>query len=282
MTYEYFNSLNNGSIYKADLACCESYNIKEWNVKEYFKDAVGNVMICAPTNSGKSILVADVLNKIGKNYENIYLMSGTCDYQTSYDIIPKKNTINHFSEEFLQDLWESCSKNKVMKHNVVVIDDLIHCKNFQRSEMLKRIAISGRHVGISCFILSQAFTSVPLTIRSNVRLAICFDLDSLKEKQKFTSSYIGCAKNQRVAMMVYDKICKERYQCIVLELNKVGAKLEDKLFKYTAQIKKIKEKVKSEVIPKMDMSTSTQIDTGVQMIIPIKSRKKKIDTVGIF
>ena len=66
--------------------------------------------------------------------------------------------------------------------------------------------------------------------------AISFDLDAKKEREKFAQSYLS-AKNQRVGELIFDKIVKEKpYQCVVVEVYKNGAPVEEKVKKFVAKM----------------------------------------------
>ena len=123
-------------------------------------------------NSGKSVLCEELVKKlIDQDRIDICLvMSGSAGLNDDYtDILPSK-MIMPFSESMLDSLWKSqrATPAKERKHVLVVIDDALGTPEAFRSLTLQRIFSQGRHLYISCIIISQ-HTSYLLTtiIKSN-------------------------------------------------------------------------------------------------------------------
>ncbi|KAH9244350.1 hypothetical protein BASA81_018246 [Batrachochytrium salamandrivorans] len=196
----YLVTLNNGSIYKNDLIMAESYSIKEFE-PETIASMPGNMSITATTGAGKTKFIIDLLSKVHKQFDAIYLFSRTAKAQKDYNFIPRANIHDSYSEEFLVNLWQSHYNKKLVDQSAKLDKVLIVLKPLQRN---------------------------------NVRWAVAFDLDSKKEREKFVHSYLS-AKNARVGELLFSRIVKERpYQACVVEVYKNGAETEDKVKKYVA------------------------------------------------
>jgi len=261
MEEDYIKNLNKGSIYRNDLIIAENEfrKVEEWNMDETFEKVLGGFIgILAPTGSGKSYLLRDILSKIHKNYENIYLMCPTAKFQTVYDYFPDKNIIDHFDEEFLVNLFDERTKKferskkekKEVKKVMVILDDVVSDKEYTRSKIMDKLSISARPVGITIVILSQYFSRIKPMHRTNLRLFIGFDVDNMNELEKFTSESM-CNINKRVGRLLYKKITGEKkYQVCIVELYKLSVPMNEKVRKYTSRLDVPKFKIKEIVAEK--------------------------------
>lgn len=239
MEADYINNLNKRSIFRNDLVIAESdFNkIKEWNIEETFENIKGGFIgILAPSGSGKSYLLKDILSKIHKNYSKIYLMCPTARFQSIYDYFPDSNIIDHFDEEFLTNMFkqrvEKVERKKSPKKIMVILDDIIGDKEYLKSKILDKLAISARPVNITVIILSQYYSRIKSLHRANLMLFIGFDIDNMDELEKFTRGFM-CSVSKRSGRFLYKKITSEKkYQVCVVEIYKNSVAVEEKVKKY--------------------------------------------------
>ncbi len=248
----YINGLNNGSIYKADLIHANELHSK---IKDLDPTSIGEqcgcMSITAMTGAGKTILIKDLLSHNHGKYNKIYLISRTAKAQPIYDFIPRSNIRDNFDEEFLQKIYDSQSgarqrNNKKMPDPILIImDDIINDEKYKKSKVINNLFTEGRHYNISVWFLTQNFTSLKQLQRNNVKWAVSFCHDTALERDKFSSAYLS-TRNARTGRILFDKITKEKpYQCVVVEVYKVGVSPEEKIRKYTADPNVRKFKVKS-------------------------------------
>lgn len=233
----YFESLNKGSIYKADLEFANKYNIQDFDPHTIITQH-GLMNIVAPTNSGKTVFIVDCLSKIHKHYERVLMFSPTAKVQKIYDFLPRSHIYDHYDEQVLIDLYEDRKKQKEndipLEPTLIILDDIISSPEFIKSKIINKYAISGRHYFFTIFILSQNFTSLRPIIRNNACWSVSFDLDSYNERKKFCEQYLS-SKNNRVGMILFRKIIHEKpYQLVLIENYKVGVDVEEKVKKYIA------------------------------------------------
>ncbi len=136
-------------------------------------------------------------------------------------------------------------KPKKVDKILLILDDVIHLKAFRNSQLLRAIFQGGRHRDIKVIILSQRFTAIPPDMRTNIRWAISFDLDSAHERETFARNFISDI-NHKVGDLVFQKVVKEKkYQCIVVEAYKGGVGTVERTKKYIAPAEAKKFKIKS-------------------------------------
>ena len=233
---DYLNNLNNNSIYKNDYKLADSYNITDWDPSTITEDITGGLItICAPSGSGKSVLLKHILSEIHKKFENIYLMCPTAKLQDIYDFMPKHNIMDTFNEEFLQRIWDAQVRDKSNKQ-LIIMDDIIDLPEFKKSKKLDEMAHGFRHLNGYVILLSQDFNSIRPTLRKNARIAISFELPSKKEREKFTESYMSL-ENNHIGEILYKKLTGVKYQCVVCLNYMVGCPLDTKVKKFIANPK---------------------------------------------
>lgn len=256
MDDEYLNSVNKSSIYRNDIIYADKiFNDVETFDTSIFKDTDGICLIIAQTGSGKSVLTKHLLHDTHKSYDEIYLICKTAKLQPeTYNYIPDENILNNYSEAFMTDLWIRKTREKIdgkKTRTLIILDDFIGDKEYEKSNVIKDYAIGSRHLGISLIMLSQNFTSIKPIVRINTRIAIAFALESSKERDKFSETYLN-SKNKRVGSILFQKITKEApYQVIIVEVFRNGASEKEKIKKFIANpmIPKFKVKpIKSEYI----------------------------------
>lgn len=272
----YFESLNKGSIYRADIELANSYSIQEFDPMSIV-DSYGFISITAATGAGKTVLIKDLLSRIHKYYDSIYLISPTAKFQKMYNFIPKSNISEVFDEEFLNIIWNKSSNKKLSDQSckldkiLIILDDIIHDPLFKKSTAMKQFATGSRHLNISMWILTQNFTSIPPIIRNNIRISIAFDLDGKKEKEKFVSSYLS-SKNQRVGILLFERITKVKYQACIVEVYKSGEDVENKVKRYIAN-----PKIKEFKVKEVKMCSSSKTPSGAfEMLDGLSVRTRKV------
>jgi hypothetical protein len=234
---QYIKNISNKTIYKNNYLLAESYKIDEFNTED-MKDITGGVVaIIAPTNSGKSVLLKDLISKTKDNYQEFYLFSRTAKMQKFFDFFPRQFITDDFDEEKLSTIWEKQvelnEQGRSMPKILVILDDIIASPSYKKSKMLEECSISARHLNITVILLSQNFTSIKPIVRNNIRIAIAFQMASKKERDKFSEQFLS-ADNAMAGDLLLKRITGVKYQCIIVQVYKNGESLSDKVKRYIA------------------------------------------------
>ena len=199
------------------------------------KNLSGLIMICSPTATGKTYLLKDILHHIHEEYKNnITMFSGTAKLQDVYNFFPRKYIFDEYLEKEMEAIWEHQFKadKKERKKHLIILDDILHDKEFKNSKVFKKIATGGRHLDITIILLTQYLKAVGPIIRNNTRLFIAFETDSYKEREKIIDDFLSF-DTKGEGDIIYKEITKVPYQCMfvaVYQKNKMG-----KVYKYIAQ-----------------------------------------------
>ncbi len=227
-------------------------------VKELEKRKNFCITMTAKRNSGKSVLLKDLCHKIKKWYSQVYVFSLTAALQPDlFDFVKKENIINGFSEEKLEALWKSqdaeVTRLKKMKKDpddipkiLIIFDDIIASPLVRNSKMLKNIFVAGRHLHFASFFLTQGFKAIPPILRVNTDVALCFHLNSYDDRDAFSKQYLS-TKNNKIGMLIFDKITKTEYQALIVLNFKVGIDPQQYIRTYTASLN----------VPKFSMGNSS-------------------------
>ena len=109
-------------------------------------------------NSGKTVLISQLIHELldADRVDMLLVMSGSSGLNSDYSFLPK-GLVMPYSDAVLDRLWKrqkgvaQDDREKVL----VVLDDCLATPEAVHSPMLTKIYALGRHVSISCIIISQ-------------------------------------------------------------------------------------------------------------------------------
>eukprot|EP00745_Piridium_sociabile_P030731 TRINITY_DN50_c0_g3_i1.p3 TRINITY_DN50_c0_g3~~TRINITY_DN50_c0_g3_i1.p3 ORF type:complete len:204 (+),score=7.22 TRINITY_DN50_c0_g3_i1:2805-3416(+) len=150
-------------------------------------------LICGQTGCGKTIFVLDLLQTVYRNhFEHIVIFCPTLKYNKSYrerkfiwsdDEIYVVDPSNKLSEclEYFYRLFEGTT-------TLFIIDDCSAERDMvKKRNTLAKLAFSGRHAGISIWILTQKYNSVLKDFREQLKIIILF---FMKDRHSFEDCLI--------------------------------------------------------------------------------------------
>jgi hypothetical protein len=109
-------------------------------------------------NSGKTVIISELIRELiqQKRVDMVLVMSGSAGLNKDYGFLPKGLVIP-FNESTLYKLWErqKATPEERREKVLVVLDDCLATPEAVRSDIIMRIYALGRHVAISCIIISQ-------------------------------------------------------------------------------------------------------------------------------
>jgi len=199
--------------------------------------------------SGKTIALKNIVRDIRKRFTSVYLFSETAHYQESeYDFVPKSNKyegmkmdiVANIFEEQQQKILEKGKKSKKLPKPLLIFDDVIGDPKVRNDPTFKNIFVLGRHMGISCIVLSQSIggkAGLPLVVRSNLDACLCFFLHGEYDRELVVSQFLSI-KNKKDGHEFFKNVTTEEYTSLVMLLRKVsGRDYKDFCYKYVAKLK---------------------------------------------
>ena len=174
------------------------------------------IVISSLRHSGKSELARMLILKEKTKFQYIFVISPTNKCNCFYDFIDKKNIIDNYSDEWVNELFSKMEQLNLGKnekstdavHTLLVIDDSASGEGFKNSKSLEKLFTIGRHYFISTLVICQRIKSLSTTIRINTNFLIVGNLNQQSkkllldeytlatiEKEKFKQVYDTATKN---------------------------------------------------------------------------------------
>lgn len=153
----------------------------------------------APRNSGKTNVTVDSLidkNKFRGKFDEIIIWSKTfrLDPKWSKVSIDDDNVFTEWdvnqARNILLDLIEDAEErqraHKPLRKVLLIFDDMLseNIMNKQQAGPMEEIAAAGRHSGVSCIIIYQAYKSISPIVRTNTTNLIMFRIKNAAELKK--------------------------------------------------------------------------------------------------
>ena len=150
-----------------------------------------NAIISGCTNCGKTHFILDMLETYYRHhFENIIIFCPTFEHNKTYDrewIFSERNVIVLDPRLVKKDLNKTLlASMETFKgsNTLFIIDDCANLKDSKRkASELCGLAFSGRHYGITTWVLVQKYNSIVKDFRENIRMLVLFfnkDEDSMK------------------------------------------------------------------------------------------------------
>lgn len=216
----------------------ESLELKKFDMHKIKNDSV--CCFIAPRNSGKSILIKDLLY----HHQDIpagLVISKTdklCHYYDKF--IPPILIHDRYKPELLDKLFERQQKGIEEKwknpYCFLIFDDtLSEANSWKKDERVNEIFYNGRHYKILFLLTMQAPMGIPPGLRCNIDFTFILRNTNSKSRKDLYENYAGMFPTKEIFEKVLDS-CTEDYNCLVIDNTTKSNKLEDQVFYYKAKV----------------------------------------------
>lgn len=209
--------------------------LRKFNPREVSDFVV--VVVVGKRNSGKSILVRDILHS-KKHIPCGIVMSGSEEgngfYQT---FVPPAFVYNRWCPEVIQSIIkrqkQSLKKTGTAPPMFVVIDDLVYDKKFLNTELMRFLVMNGRHFKIFLILTVQYIVDINPAIRSNTDVFICLRDNVFRDKlYKHVFPIFPSLDAFHAAM----DVCTNNYGALVFDNTKSTTNISECIFYYRARV----------------------------------------------
>jgi hypothetical protein len=210
-----------------------------------FADLPTSILLCAPTASGKTMIILNILLRYYKDmFARIWFFSPSIKLDPQYAPLRKyleKMTDQQKEPTMFEDLHqdvlgklldeqrsitEACRKRKMKPPQVcVVLDDLADRGDIltkrqggNQGSWMVSLATRGRHFGVTWIISSQVLNLVGTVIRKNVRCMCVWRLRNYKEVQTLCEELSG-VYNAQTIMDIYNHATAEPFSFLFVRLD---------------------------------------------------------------
>ena len=153
-------------------------------------------LLVGPRNTGKSVLLMDLLYHTHRRYDMGVAMTATESTVDSFkNILPHRLIFTQgydfaFGEMFLTTCRANTEKKKV-RANLCILDDCMYDPKVMKSATQKCVAMNGRHNLITQFNTAQYCMSIPSDIRANTDYVLCLRESTMANKRRLYEYFFG-------------------------------------------------------------------------------------------
>ena len=177
--------------------------------------------IVGKRNSGKSYLLMQLLlSKDGfkDKFDRIYLINPTYQYDLKYQTIKFTQVYENFTNELIEELIKEFEKNEEDERILLILDDCVCEDNFKKNQSdtpLNRLAVNGRHWGVSLVILSQKYNAISSYIRSQLDYIVLFETKNQTELKTLYEEFgFGSFKSY---MKFLHKVYTDKHDIMIID-----------------------------------------------------------------
>lgn len=231
------------------------YNHDKYSCKQSKYEMVSELptraLIVAPSNSGKSVLLQNIILDIYRNcFERVYIFSPSIlldnvwkpvlEYCTDTLKQYESEKEHYYFDTFDQTEFKNIitTQAKIVKHmkdrnmkkiyNIaIIIDDFLDNQKFlRRTPDLDMLFLRGRHFYISTFISIQKYKGVSQVIRLNINDMYLFKLRNYADLEAFLEEFSALADKKTIEK-IYRMSTDEAYGFLYVKL---GSKTVNDMF----------------------------------------------------
>jgi hypothetical protein len=117
----------------------------------------------------------------------------------------------------------------------IILDDLMYDQKWVRNKNVAQLFMNGRHYKILFIITMQYPLGILPNLRTNVDYVFIFRENNISNRRRIYEHYAGIFPTFDIFCQVMDA-CTKDFGCLVIDNNAKGAKVEDVVYWYRAQI----------------------------------------------
>lgn len=203
---------------------------KDPNIPEPIPQGNFTMVMVAPTKSGKTVTICNLLYRAYKNhYDEVIYISPTIDLDKTLSKNVKKDddlvkisdkedlkNIDHIIEELVESQKQKGDERKKI---LVILDDMIGYFKKTKSTLDDTPALS-RHYSISFIIVTQVFTALPPRLKKNAHYFLIFKIINKYDLEQIEKQ-IGC--NFENFEELYKEATKDKYNFLYLDNSEMKA-----------------------------------------------------------
>jgi hypothetical protein len=195
-------------------------------------------LLIGARNSGKSVLLHDLLYNNQKNIDFATAMTATVSTVNKFAEIMPRSLIHtngydyEKGEAFLKTTQKLVKKNKI-RNAAIILDDCMFDNKVMKTETQRNLHLNGRHYNTSIFNTTQYCMIIPNCIRTNVDYIFALK-DTIKaNRRRLYEYFFGSFPSFNEFEKVFTK-CTENFGCLVLDNTQSSGKQEDLVKWYVA------------------------------------------------
>ncbi len=207
-----------------------------------------NVVIAqaAPRRSGKSYWNVQYLENYIDEFDFVYIMCPSAEFNEDYDRFEKKKNvyfIYEVSSAAINKIFtEQCDCMRLVKklnklrqekilnntrpkqyrcpNTLVLLDDVVDSNVISFRSSVDKIAERGRHINLTCIISSQRMSAISRSIRINADYFMIFEPHSYTEIEKFLEEFVPIRYRSEFKNEICEIFKQDEYAFILMNFIK--------------------------------------------------------------
>lgn len=197
-------------------------------------------VIVGPRNTGKTVLLKDILYNIRKNYDVAFAMCGTeMSAEMCREILPSLLVHSEGYDDALTTRFADTCKylveQKKPRSVLSIEDDLFSNPNYLKSKTQNKLHVNGRHWKTSKITCCQHCMYIPPHIRTNVDYVLATRETTMNNRKKLYDYLFGTFPNFKEFNRAFDA-CTDDHKCLVIDKTCATGKITDAIKWYKANL----------------------------------------------
>jgi hypothetical protein len=213
----------------------QQYQLKQFDPQK--ANSEGTWLIIGPRNTGKSVLLLDLLYRMRKNFDFGFAVVGSVGaYKNIRKVLPQHFVYNGYDEQAIENYsnaLKAVNAQEKRRRGLLIEDDLFSQPAYLKTPTQNDIYLNGRHTCRAKITLCQYLMFLPPHVRNNVEYVIALREPIVKNRAKLYEYFFGSFPSQKEFNRVFDQ-CTRDYKCLVLDKTQTSGKLEDSIMWYKA------------------------------------------------
>lgn len=166
---------------------------KKYDFKNIFESEENHaILLVGPRKSGKSTLLASLFPSIRKKFDVIIIFcnnsqSSVYDYLTEHE---REFVFDKYQPNIIKSIDEYQKKTENFLRFLILFDDCSSRKGNKFDDNIIQLFIRGRNINCSVIFSTQASTFLAKESKTNLDLAVCFDLKSPDSYINFANGFL--------------------------------------------------------------------------------------------
>jgi len=188
-------------------------------------------LIIAPRNSGKTVLLNDLLYHTKHHYDFCVAMVGTestADFfadKIPQQLIYRSGYDEKAAEKFIE-VSKKCVRSGKPRKGALILDDCVFDKKVMNSQPIRTLHLNGRHFHTTVFMTSQYGLATPPVIRGNVDYVVALADANKENRKKLYKYFFGTYETIKDFEFAFEQITKNYGAMIMDKTSAAGATIK--------------------------------------------------------
>jgi hypothetical protein len=204
---------------------------------------LGVFVFVGRSGSGKTVAITDILYHKRKRFDRFLVMSGSSDTAAHYSkMIPPIFVFDGFDEQRIWNVYQEQEANVakgVSKPLLIILDDLMYQSQvFNKSKVMNRIFMNGRHAQILMLISMQYAKSIGPQLRQQATYIFATREKNQENRKRLYESFNTVFRTNNEFDAVFNACTRNRELLVLSNTFNESDAIDDNAFWWKAKFRK--------------------------------------------